>query len=230
MDNAGLPVVLTNPWAISTSAPNWPDRREEQYVDQIMIDVSALTAADIGNGIVYVSIEETPETNLHRGVLLVNCSSLPGPVSFCSDNAIYIRGDYNTVNWQPSAVMADAVNLLSNHFIPPVGHPYSASSTTYYVAILAGDTPNAAAYNGGLENFPRFLEYWGGATCTIYGSFINLFLSENAVGQWGKPDVYSPPVRDWHFDVRFLDFNQLPPGTPSVGSVIRIAFRQEFMG
>ena len=33
---------------------------------------------------------------------------------------------------------------------------------------------------------------------------------------------------NWAFDVRFLDFDQLPPGTPAVGMVLRIAFRQEF--
>ena len=130
--------------------------------------------------------------------------------------------------------MADAVYLLSNSWVDAdnanVGaNAEVASSTTYHLAILSGDTGNTSAYNGGLENFPRFLESWSGQTATIHGSFINLFLSQNAVGQWsyGNP-VYTAPVRDWWFEVRFLDFNNLPPGTPSVGTVLRIAFRQEF--
>ena len=155
-------------------------------------------------------------------------------MTVCSDNAVYIKGNYNTVNWQPSAVMADAVDLLSNSWIDannPLTHTLrAASNTTYYVALIAGDTPTSTAqYNGGLENFPRFLENWSGITCTIVGSFINLYLSDYATGAWfyGSP-VYTAPIRNWQFDVRFLNFNQLPPGTPSVGSVLRIAFRQEF--
>lgn len=238
INNVGNPVVLTDDTAIDTSYDAFYDDREGEWVDLLVIDVSKLTAADIGNGIVYVSIEETPDEvpeDHHKGIKLINCDTLPGPLSICSDNAVYIQGDYNTVDWKPSAVMADAVNLLSNIWDDAANHNTDsllnlASNTTYYVAILSGDTPNTEDYNGGLENFPRFLENWSGRTCTIVGSFINLFLSENAVGQWdyGIP-IYTAPGRDWWFDVRFLEFNNLPPGTPSVGSVLRIAFRQEFM-
>jgi PilX N-terminal len=242
MDNGGSPVVLFESSAISTSYDAFYDEREGEWTDLIVIDLFKLKATDIGNGIVYVSIEE--EAGRHKGIKLINCLELPGGtinngISICSDNAIYIQGNYNTVNWKPSAVMADAVNLLSNSWSDAanrvIGDDASdASSTTYYVAILCGDTPNAATYNGGLENFPRFLEKWsvsGDRTCTIYGSFINLFLSENADGNWSYGDpIYQAPIRDWWFDVRFLNFDQLPPGAPSVGSVLRIAFRQEFMG
>ena len=232
MNNAGNPVVLADPSAISTSYDAFYDDREHQWTDLLVIDVSKLTAGDIGGGVVYVSITE--ETNRHKGVKLINASSLPGPMTVASDNAIYIQGDYNTSGWQPSAVIGDAVYLLSNSWSDAANHNTSsslntASNTTYNVAILAGDTPNATAYNGGLENFPRFLENWSGKTCTITGSFINLYLSENATGQWqyGSP-IYRAPVRNWSFDLNFLDFNKLPPGTPSVGTVLRIAFRQEF--
>ncbi|MBN2289655.1 MAG: pilus assembly PilX N-terminal domain-containing protein [Candidatus Glassbacteria bacterium] len=238
MDRSGAPVVLVDPAAIDTSYEAFYDDREKKWVDLVVVDVSRLTPGDIGNGIVYISIEEQP--GRRKGIKLIDCSTLPGPISFCSDNAVYVQGDYNTGDWQPSAVMADAVNLLSNAWSDAAnrdstgGSANNASSTTYYLAILSGDTDNTADYNGGLENFPRFLEKWsvsGNRTCTIYGSFVNLFLSENADGPWfyGNP-VYEAPIRNWWFDVRFLNFNQLPPGTPAVGSVLRIAFRQEFMG
>ena len=233
IDNDGSTVSLTDEDAIIPTPDAFYDDREGEWTDLLVIDVSLLDASDIGNGIVYVSIEE--EAGRHKGVKLINCEELPGPMSICSDNAVYIQGDYNTVDWQPSAVMADAVNLLSNSWTDAANpedanDANDASSTIYYVAILSGDTENAAAYNGGLENFPRFLENWSGQTCTIYGSFVNLFLSENAVGQWsdGSP-IYTVPICDWYFDVRFQEFNNLPPGTPSVGSVLRISFRQEFM-
>jgi hypothetical protein len=155
-------------------------------------------------------------------------------MTVASDNTIYIQDDYNVLNWQPSSVMADAVTLLSNSWTDVANHntEYSlngATSTDYNLAILSGDTPNTGAYNGGLENFPRFLENWSGQTAWLTGSLVNLFLSHNADGQWtyGSP-VYTAPDRDWTFDVRFLDFNNLPPGTPLVGTVLRVAFRQEF--
>ena len=235
LDNSGGSKVLADPDAITPSPDAFYDDREGEWVDLLVLDVSRLTAGDLDGGVVYISIDE--ESGQHKGIKIINGSTLPAPMTVASNNSIYIQGNYNTVNWQPSAVVADAVYLLSNNWDdannPDPGTDASvknASSTTYYVAILAGDTPNnAGAYNGGLENFPRFLENWGGQTCRIVGSFINLFLSENATGQWawGAP-IYFAPDRDWWFEVNFLDFDKLPPGTPSVGSVLRIAFRQEF--
>lgn len=232
MNNTGSPKVFSDPSALSSSYHAFYDDREGQWTDLLVLDISKLTAGDLGNGIIYISIDE--ESGRHKGVKLINGSMLPAPMTVSSDNAVYIHGDYNTTNWQPSAVMADAVYLLSNNWSdaanPAPSHTLrSASDTEYHVAILSGDTPNTSAYNGGLENFPRFLESWSGQTCTIVGSFINLFLSDNAAGQWSYGDpIYTAPARDWWFDLNFLDFNKLPPGTPSVGSVLRIAFRQEF--
>ncbi|MBW7996683.1 MAG: hypothetical protein FVQ81_09000 [Candidatus Glassbacteria bacterium] len=232
MNNDGNPKVLADPSAVYASYDAFYDDREGEWTDLMIIDVSKLTAADLGDGVIYVSIEEDP--GRHKGIKLINAGSLPAPMTVASDNAIYIQGDYNTTSWQPSAIMGDAVILLSNSWVDADNANVSAntqvaSSTTYYLAMISGDTPNASAYNGGLENFPRFLENWSGQTATIYGSMVNLFLSENAVGQWSYGDpVYRAPTRDWWFEVRFLDFNNLPPGTPSVGTVLRIAFRQEF--
>jgi hypothetical protein len=233
MNNAGNPKVLTDPTALTTAYNAFYDDRENKWVDFLVLNVSRLTAADIGNGIVYISIVE--QAGRRKGIKLISGATLPGPMTICSDNAVYIKGDYNTVNWRPSAVMADAVNLLSNSWIDAnnpqnTNNANAASNTQYFVALIAGDTPTSfTQYNGGLENFPRFLENWSGRTCMIVGSFINLYLSDYATGAWvygGR--VYEAPTRNWQFDVRFLDFNQLPPGTPSVGSVLRIAFRQEF--
>jgi len=232
MDKTGGSKVLADPSALTASYGAFYDDREGQWVDLLVLDVSKLTAGDLDDGVVYISIDE--ESGRHKGIKIINGSALPAPMTVTSDNSIYVQGNYNTVNWQPSAMMADAVYLLSNSWSdaqnPAPPHTLrSASSTEYHVAILSGDTPNAGAYNGGLENFPRFLENWSGQTCRIVGSFINLFLSDNATGQWSYGDpIYRAPVRDWWFDVNFLDFNKLPPGTPSVGSVLRIAFRQEF--
>ncbi|MFH1068344.1 MAG: hypothetical protein V1794_01880, partial [Candidatus Glassbacteria bacterium] len=232
MNNSGNPKVLSNPTALATSYDAFYDDREHQWVDLMVLDVSKLTAGDLANGIVYISIAE--DGTRQKGIKIINGGTLPAPMTVVSDNAIYIQGTYNTTNWRPSAVMADAVYLLSTNWTDAANHNTNSSlnaaaTTTYRVAILSGDTQNITAYNGGLENFPRFLENWSGRTCTIVGSFINLFPSQNSTGLWvyGSP-IYEAPARDWWFDLNFLNFDNLPPGTPSVGSVLRIAFRQEF--
>ena len=58
-----------------------------------------------------------------------------------------------------------------------------------------------------------------------------LVSEKNATGQWayGDPIFMPPAARDWWFDLNFMDFNNLPPATPYVGSVLRLAFRQEFV-
>ncbi len=232
LDKNGAGKVLVDPTAVTTAYDAFYDDREQQWTDLLRIDVSKLNAADLGAGVVYVSVQE--QAGRHKGVQLYNGGTLPAAMTVASDNAIYIQGNYNTANWKPSAVIADAVNLLSGSWTNAANHntnasPNNGSATTYNVAILSGDTQNTAQYNGGLENFPRFLENWNSAACNITGSFVNLYLSDNAVGAWvyGNP-VYNAPTRNWAFDLNFLDFNKLPPGTPSVGTVLRIAFRQEF--
>ncbi|HEX5005334.1 MAG TPA: hypothetical protein VFV65_08450 [Gemmatimonadales bacterium] len=124
----------------------------------------------------------------------------------------------------------------------------NATNTTVYAAVAAGHsatpcdwqragctvpTPPPAtgsgSYGGGLENFPRFLENWGGITMTYRGSLVSLFESQYANRRrWSWTAYYDAPTRDWAFDLRFRDPNNLPPGTPVVGSVIQTSFRPVF--
>ena len=125
----------------------------------------------------------------------------------------------------------------------------AANSTTIFAAIAAGHsatpcdwqragctvpTPPPAtsggSYGGGLENFPRFLEKFGGSrTVTYRGSLVSLFESQYAARRrWAWKNYYDPPNRDWAFDLRFRDPRNLPPGTPVVGSVIQTSFRPVF--
>jgi hypothetical protein len=41
-------------------------------------------------------------------------------------------------------------------------------------------------------------------------------------------NYYYPPLRDHSFDVRFTNPDNLPPGTPVVGHVLRAAFREQY--
>lgn len=119
----------------------------------------------------------------------------------------------------------------------------TARTTTVNAAILAGHSPTPCdyarsgcggpPYGGGLENFPRFLENWGGVVFRYTGSLVSLYENRYSTGSWGNTanvgygaqGYYSPPTRQWAFDVNFRFPDRLPPGTPSVGTVLQTAFR-----
>ncbi|HSS20258.1 MAG TPA: hypothetical protein VLL54_09295 [Pyrinomonadaceae bacterium] len=99
-------------------------------------------------------------------------------------------------------------------------------------AALAGspDAGNTASgesrLNGGMHNFPRFLERWN-ARWNFVGSLIPLYYSTQAVGPYNADStIYSPPIRNWAFDISFLDPNRLPPATPQFQYVQPTAFHQ----
>lgn len=126
---------------------------------------------------------------------------------------------------QPCAVLADAVMVLSNAWTD--ANSYNglssrlASPTTINTAIVSGIVPTGTAptsapavnsYSGGAENFPRFMETWGsGKTFTYNGSMVELYVSKQNIGYWGKGNVYAPPKRNWAFDPLF--YTSPPPGT-----------------
>ena len=116
----------------------------------------------------------------------------------------------------------------------------TARPTTVNAALLVGHsaTPcdfaragcGAPQYGGGLENLPRFLENWGAGTTFRYtGSLVSLYQSRYASGVFSNVTnggaYYTPPARQWSFDVNFRFPERLPPGTPSVGTVLQTAFR-----
>lgn len=112
-----------------------------------------------------------------------------------------------------------------------------ARATEVNAAILAGHSAttcdyarvgcSSPQYGGGLENFPRFLENWGSDRVFRYtGSLVSLFQSRVANRYaWSNRAYYDPPARQWSFDVNFRFPERLPPGTPSVGTVLQTAFR-----
>jgi hypothetical protein len=83
-----------------------------------------------------------------------------------------------------------------------------------------------ACLDGGVHNFPRFLESWN-TRLDYCGSLINPFYSRQAIGahKTGGP-VYGPPTRNWTFDSSFLDITRCPPGTPLFQFVQTTGFRQ----
>jgi hypothetical protein len=154
-------------------------------------------------------------------------------------------------NWQDAGVTTATTN---GSFINPVNttggqtvpaqQPNRIAVTSYYrVAIAAGKTiafsnPNqtpefAYGSDGGLHNFLRFLEDWGGISAqqTLYykGSLVSLFFSTYATGTFKCCDlVYNPPDRQYIFDSLFSVPQNLPPGTPMFRNVNNLSYRQNF--
>ncbi len=147
-----------------------------------------------------------------------------------TNQAVYVQGDFNSdAAWKPAAFLGDSLNVLSNAWNDdndqlPLGNR-AAANTAVYAAFLAGtdttggvggeDVQDLGVYNGGLENYPRFHEHWGGKTLTYRGSFVSLDRPRHADGVWIiHAPYYEPPNRDWGFETRFSDAANLPPLSP----------------
>ncbi len=176
-------------------------------------------------------------------VITINSTSSPqlsDETTLATDNPLYIHGDFNTVDTKGVALIGDAVNILSNALTTkPCGISFfnlfrffSASTTTVNAALFAGHVPTTGStYSGGVHTYPRLHEDWtrrfGNTTKTLFinGSFINLWDSEQARGEWCiGGDCYSGPTRNWGWDVRFQDPDFWPPFIPSIFSVERVGF------
>lgn len=152
---------------------------------------------------------------------------LPKGFTVVSDQAVYVRGHFNSTNKIPAAVMADSINVLSTNWSDGNAHSglgsRVAANTIINAAFLAGtDTTGGVdgsggqngAYNGGLENYPRFHEDWsGGKVLTYRGSFVSLGTPRHVNGPWSAQS-YNPPNRDWNYDTSFNNAANLPPITP----------------
>ncbi len=228
------------------------DRREGQMVDALEVDVGklgdwGLGSADRESQILYITFVDGSGTSGvidYPVVRLRNANELKHKISVATSHPLYILGNFNTIGWKPASILADAVTILSGRWddaVTTAKPPAADTGTKVFAAIAAGHsaTPcdfkrtgcgSSSAYGGGLENFPRFLESWSsGRKVTYRGSLVSLFQSKIAVGLWnvGIPtgSYYDAPVRDWKFDLRFQDPENLPPGTPTVGTVLQVAFR-----
>jgi Tfp pilus assembly protein PilX len=94
-------------------------------------------------------------------------------------------------------------------------------------AFLFGLGPNTRDpdwYNGGLENFPRFLEDWRNRTLNYRGSFVSLGAPRHKRNDWACGSgtgcegggIYEPPTRAYDYDTDFNLVENLPPMTPKV--------------
>jgi Tfp pilus assembly protein PilX len=165
-------------------------------------------------------------------------------------------------NWQDAGTLSstnvpnNTYGSLSNPVLTPNGecgvpacYPGRLATTTYYrVAIAAGKNiafnnvgqlPEFAfGMDGGVHNFLRFLEDWGGIPTTLggtgtqaqlyyKGSIVSLYWSMYDTGTFKCCNlVYAPPDRQYVFDSLFSVPTNLPPGTPMFRNVDNLSYRQ----
>jgi hypothetical protein len=191
---------------------------------------------ETNGGLVFYFTVDGPDSSAARsnyGVRIRNGSFLgstisgaprPRGLTMVTDQAAYLYGDYNLdPNWIPSAIIGDSVNVLSNAW---VDDNYStqdnknnrgASETTQQIAFLSGTTEagdDNGVESGALNNYPRFLEYWGNSTpLNLQTSFVSLFSPRHNQSGFSTR-WYQPPARNWDFDQRFRVNGQLPPMSP----------------
>ncbi len=198
--------------------------------------------------------------------LRTDTTPLSGGFTVASENPVYVQGDYNSNASDPiwtggadvtghaaSAVIADAVTVLSNNWVdlrsmtgvPTQAQTYRPGATTYYRLAIAGGKninfpfpswENATDYgfgtDGGVHNFLRFLEDWQttGSTLNYEGSLVSLYYATYNTGLFKccTYSVYQPPTRNYVFDPDFATPQGLPPGTPLFRDVDSLGYRQLF--
>lgn len=187
-----------------------------------------------------------------QGNLPTRLDNDDGGFTLASENPAYILGDYNASGGfgdphASSSVIADTVTLLSNNWSDMVtfNNPTNpggrtAADSWYRVAIATGKNINfpSAPYSGvpqdfgtdgGVHNFLRFLESWGGKKIYYKGSMASMYYSMYATGVFKCcTSVYGAPDRLYSFDLDFNDLSNMPPGTPTVTDVVNLGFQQVF--
>lgn len=197
------------------------------------------------NGLMYATRSDAA-SNEQPGIRLVNGAVIEraAGLTIVSNDPMYIQGHYNVPTdsdgngtldkpKKPTAVIADAVNILSVNW-NDANDTSSLSSrvaqpTTVNTAFIAGIKPTGGSqYSGGLENYPRFHEDWTSKTLSITGSFVSLWDSQIATGNWVYGGMqYKAPLRNWNYDTSFSSGTTMPPFTPYAVEMVKTAWWQE---
>ncbi|HXZ78620.1 MAG TPA: PilX N-terminal domain-containing pilus assembly protein [Terriglobales bacterium] len=182
-----------------------------------------------------------------------------GGVTVASENPVYVQGNWNSNTASgfgavhvASGVIADAVTLLSLNYTdlrslqqPTQLGNRGAARTYFRLAIAAGKNvpfPHPAwapaccgsnfddfGTDGGVHNFLRYVENWGGIDSNYMGSLISFYYSRQGVGTFKCClRVYGAPNRNYSFDTEFLDPAKLPPGTPRFEDIDNLGYAQDF--
>jgi hypothetical protein len=233
---AGAYSAASTPLTLITSAP----------MARMSKQVLFRRALKLVNGCIGTS-GTTPGCNAANGV-----NNLPNSgLTIATENGVYVQGNYNATSTnvqatpdRPAAILGDAITILSNNWsdVASLNSPNDmaardATSTGYRFAMVAGKsiafprpgwaTAGDWGTDGGVHNFMRMLENWGGQTISYRGSMISLYTARQMIGIYrANSNVYSPGTRAFAFDTNFLQPALLPPGTPMFRDVNTLRFRQ----
>jgi len=206
------------------------NNREQKWVKVTDVDMGRLNSSIYfpNNGLLYATRSDA-STSSPNGIRFTNGTTLNAGLTVVTNDPVYIKGDYNNTNKKPASIICDSLNLLSNNWNDSNSNKSLSSrvatNTTINAAFISGAyQTQSGVYNGGLENYPRFLENWTGKTLNMKMSFVNIWNSSIALGLWqyGDPQ-YTAPIRNWEYDSDFDDVNKLPPFCPRVIEIVRIA-------
>ena len=175
--------------------------------------------------------------------LLGTCpSGVACGLAIAAENPVYVQGDFNANSAgggfnDPSvgsSIAGDAVTILSNNWNDVNSFSYSIyanngprlpSATYWRAAVIGGKGVSFPQFggnadngtDGGMHNFLRYVENWGGGNFTVnyMGALVNLYTNRQGTGffKYGST-VYSVPTRVASFDNNFLTPSDLPPRTP----------------
>jgi len=197
--------------------------------------------------------------NAGTSYLPVRWDTGSGGFTVVSENPVYVQGDYNTGPSDPfwpgtgstttphsaAGIIADAVSILSDNWndVNSLNNPTTlgsrtAAQTYYRMAVSGGKNipfPQPAwgaedfGTDGGLHNFLRLLESWGGQTLNYDGSLVSMYYAEYNTGTFKCCTVvYGAPPRNFYFDTLFLSPANLPPGTPSFQDVVNLSYHENY--
>lgn len=238
---------------------------ENDYITMLEVDMrslfdclhnNALISLDddtSGGLVIYMTVEGPDSATLNTyGVRLFNGANLSSTISgspaiegltVVTNQALYVQGDYNTINKKSAALISDSINVFSNNWddanstcstfpscTPPAYTARVASNTTINAAIVSG-----SVISDGIHNVTRLHENWYSSprkSLTITGSFIstsaptktnNLMINAPAVDA-----TYSPPNRYFNFDTTFNNPNTLPPAAARFTYLKQTLFSRDF--
>jgi PilX N-terminal len=177
-------------------------------------------------------------------------------LTIATENPAYVQGDYNANSASngftdpniAASVVADAFTLLSDQWndVNSFNSPFNvggrqANTAWYRLGVVAGkgvsfpipnwdstaiDGSQDFGTDGGVHNFMRYLEQWGG-TLNYTGSIVSLYYNRQGVGLYNSgTNNYSPPNRGYTFDTNFLNPTLLPPRTPMFRDINTTGFTQ----
>ena len=162
----------------------------------------------------------------------VGCTSFAPPygaAAVITDAFTFLSNEWNDVNSFTSTYDVSSTPTRNAGFAGSAG-------TWYRVAVAAGKgisfpqppgTGQDFGTDGGVHNFLRYIENWGGAALNYRGSIVSLYYDRQATGVFKCcSTVYSPPNRGYVFDTDFLTPALLPPRTPMFRTVNTIGFTQ----